>query len=129
VQPRDSEPGRSDGVSNLPSGHEGRDSLSRTGRWLHESVTLEIQASMGQSTAFEGSPEDLRNFLAARQDPVLLTLSPWLHHLEQYMAVVEEAAVHLSGKLGVVWVVDKCAYVARLMRRARLLRCWKRGMM
>jgi hypothetical protein len=69
----------------------------------------------------------LKTFLVERQEPILLTLAPWLHELEAYMAVVEEAAQHLSGKLGVVWVVDKSAYVARLMRRARLLRCWKRG--
>ena len=120
-------PRQSDGVANFPSGQERIDFLRPAGRWLHDDVQHEIQASLGTSTTFVGSPDDLQKFLAARQDPVLLTLSPWLHHLEQYMAVVEEAALHLSGKLGVVWVVDKSAYVARLMRRARLLRCWKRG--
>ena len=109
------------------SGHEGGSVRSRVGRWLHDNVKLEIQATMGPSTAFEGSPDDLKNFLADSQEPVLLTLTPWLHQLEHYMAVVEEAAHNLLGKLGVVWVVDKCAYVARLMKRARLLQCWKRG--
>ena len=83
VDTTSSAPGRRDGVTNFSSGQESRDYFCGAGRWLHGEVQQEIQASMGPSTAFEGSPEDLTNFLAARQDPVLLTLSPWLHQLEQ----------------------------------------------
>ena len=122
-----SAPRRSDGVSNYPSGQERCEFRGHAGRWLHVDIQEEVRASFGASIQFSGSPGDLKTFLADRETPVLLTLTPWLHELEQYMEVVEDAALHLSGKLGVVWVVDKSAYVARLMRRARLLRCWKRG--
>jgi len=90
-------------------------------------VRQDIKAQFGEANYFHDSPEELSQFLAARGEAgALLVLYPWLHQLEAYLACVEEAAKTMSGRLGVIWVVDKKAYVARLMRSARLLKCWSK---
>jgi len=87
---------------------------------------VELQALFGEFDDYAGSLEDLPAYLAERLHSTPLVLYPWLHQLEDYMACVQEAAKTLSGKLGVIWIVDKNAYVARVLKHARLLKCWSR---